>query len=346
MWHHQPQFYMKKTLLTISLWLCLCAGLSAQNANIACSVQKSDIFKDEYKSSTIVSVDEDANGGVVIVRSYQGSLFSYGSHGYYFEHYDAAMKLVKDFEFELQRGQVLGTLINGSQVHIVDFNYDKSQKAYICSVSTASINDFKFTPKELFRLDRDEVKTAGFFSKLTVDSDYFATMLVDNDKTAFAISIDIDDTDQKKEMRKLYVYDNNLNLKIAHVFKRDIKDRKFKFENIDVSENGEVAYLLGRAATDEAKQKKEGGKYQYELTRIMATDSKTQVFDTKEHYARSLKTVFKKDRIACVGFYSDRNNNRFKGLCYFDMDPETLELKTTAFNPFTEQFIIDKYGKD
>ena len=336
---------MKKLLLTLSVAMSLGSAF-AQDANIPCKVQKSEVFKDEYKSSTIVSVAEDKNGGVVIVRSFQGGVFSSGAHGYYFEHYDADMKLVKEFEYELKRGLVLGSVVHEETVNIVEFNYDKEEKAYVCSVSTANINDFKFNIRELFRLERDEVRTGGLFNTGKIDSDYFATMLVDQDKTAFAISIDIDDKDTNKEMRKIYVYNNKLNLEIEHTFKRDIKDRKFKFENIDVAEGGKVAYLLGRATTAESKKKKDGGQYQYELTRITSTDSKTQVFDTDEHFAKSLKTVFKKDRIACVGFYSDRNDKRFKGLCYFDMDPVTLEMKTSKFNPFTEQFMIDKYGKD
>ena len=137
-----------------------------------------------------------------------------------------------------------------------------------------------------------------------------------------------------------------MNQKIDHTFKRDIKDKKFIYENIDVSKDGNTLYLLGKVRSDEAKKKKDGGKYQYELTRITSTDEKTQVFDTDDHYAASLKTIVFQDRLTCIGFYSDRNDNRFKGISYFELDPTTLAIKKTKFNPFTEQFIIDKYGKD
>lgn len=332
---------MKKLLFILSLGFCL-TTLHAQDADIPCKIQKSDIFKDEYRNSQLVCVNGDANGGVVMVRSYLGSF----STGYYFEHYDSSMKLVNEFHYELKAGVILGTLVNDNKVHMVEFTYDKIAKAYMCIVNTADINDFKFTPKELFRLEREEVKMGVLFNGNNFDNDYLARMLVGSGGGAFAISIDINDRDEKKEMRKIYVYDAGLNLKIENFFKRDIKDRRFKFKNIEVSENGEVAYLLGLAETPESQQKKEGGKYQYELSRITNSSIKTQVFDTGDHYTQSLVTVLKKDRIACVGFYSDRNDKRFKGLCYFDMDPETLEVKTTAFNPFTEQFMIDKYGKN
>ena len=59
-----------------------------------------------------------------------------------------------------------------------------------------------------------------------------------------------------------------------------------------------------------------------------------------------MKTIIFQDRLTCIGFYSDRNDNRFKGISYYELDPTTLAIKKSKFNPFTEQFMIDKYGKD
>ena len=70
------------------------------------------------------------------------------------------------------------------------------------------------------------------------------------------------------------------------------------------------------------------------------------MFDTDEYFAASLKTIVFEDRLTCIGFYSERNNNRYKGISYYELDPKTLAIRKTKLNPFTEQFIIDKYGKD
>jgi hypothetical protein len=137
-----------------------------------------------------------------------------------------------------------------------------------------------------------------------------------------------------------------LNKNIEHNFKRDIKDKKFVYENIDVSKDGKNLYLLGKVFTEEKKKKKEGGKYQYELTRISNEGQATQVFDTDEHFSGSLKTIVFQDKLTCIGFYSDRKDYRFKGISYFELDPITLAIRKSKYNPFTEQFIIDKYGKN
>ncbi|MEC4003445.1 hypothetical protein OX283_002145 [Flavobacterium sp. SUN052] len=338
---------MKKIITCIVFALLSHVALQAQE--IPFKIKTSDVFKDEYKHSSIVLVEDDGNGGVVIVRSYQGGIFSSGI-GYYFEHYDANLKLIKEYEYELthsnveKQSSVLGVIMDGDKVNIIDFLYNKTDKAFICSSLTANINDFDFSKTELFRLNSEEIKQFSFFSLGSFDGDSGASMIINEDKTAFAITIDI--KDKTAETHKLFLYDNKLNKKFDHTFKREIKDRKFRFENIDVSKDGNTLYLLGKVYTDEKKKKKDGGKYQYELTRITKDSEKTQVFDTNESFAASLKTIIFQDRLTCIGFYSERNDNRFKGICYFELDPVSLDIRKSKFNPFTEQFMIDKYGKD
>lgn len=338
---------MKKTV--IAFLLCIStSGLFAQN--IANSIVKSEVFKDEFKHSNIEHVEDDGEGGVLIVRNYNGGMFSTGI-GYYFEHYNSNLKLIKDYEYELNYGDfikqssVLGFIKNDSEISLIDFLYDSKDKSYVCNALTANILDFKFTKKELFRLKSDEIRKFGIFSsKSNFDGDSGASMIINEDRTAFAITVDI--KDKNAETHKLFLFDNALNKKIEHVFKREIKDKKFKYENIDVSKDGNTLYLLGKVFTDEKKKKKEGGKYQYELTRVTSTGAITQVFDTNEHFCGSLKTIIFEDRLVCIGFYSDKKDFRYKGISYFELDQTSLAIKKSKFNPFTEQFMTDKYGKN
>jgi len=335
-----------KKLITI-----LCFSLSTNlfyAQDISHSITKSEVFKDEYKNSFISLVEDDGNNGVFIVRSYVGGVFSSGA-GYYFEHYDANLKLIKEFEFEMKRsefekyGSILGVVKNGEQVSLIDFVYNTKEKMFVCSALTSNINAFKFDRKELFKLPYDDVMKSQWFGENQFDGDSGTNFILNEDKTAFVITIDI--KDKTKETHKIYLFDNKLNKKIEHDFKRDIKDKKFKYENIDVSKDGNNLYLLGKVYTEEKKSKKEGGKYQYELTRISNEGQSVQVFDTEEHFSGSLKTIVFEDKLTCIGFYSDRKDSRYKGISYFELDPITLAIRKSKYNPFTEQFIIDKYGK-
>lgn len=339
---------MKKSVL-FTLFICF---LSFTNyaQNIHCDVKQSGVFKDEYKNSKIILVEDDGMGGVLVVRSYYGGVFSSG-RGYYFEHYDSNLKLIKEYEMEMKYSDdekyssVLGLIKKDDEIHLINFLYNKKDKAFICSALTSKIADFKFNRKELFRLKSEELKQFSFFGSTSgFDNDSGAQMIINEDKNAFTITVDI--VDKNSETHKIYLYDDGLNQKIEHVFKREVKDKKFKYENIDVSKDGNTLYLLGKVKTDEKKNKKEGGMYQYELTKITKNSEKTQVFDTDEHFAASLKTIIFEDRLTCIGFYSDRKDSRFKGVVYYELDPTTLEIKKAKYNPFTEQFIIDKYGKN
>ncbi|WP_298117856.1 hypothetical protein [Flavobacterium sp.] len=347
---------MKKILLSACFALL---SFSTNAQEIPTTVVKSEVFKDEYKFSSIILVEDDGSGGILIVRSYQGGVFSSGS-GYYFEHYDSNMKLIKEYEYEMRQkksdktktyGDILGVILDDKNIRLIEYVYDKSNKAFICNALSSNINDFNFTSQELFRVSSEEIQRSPIISFMGIgsgarnyDGDAGANMIVNEDRSAFAITLDI--KDKSAETHKLFLFDKSLNKKIDHTFKRDIKDKKFRYENIDVSKDGTTLYILGKVYTDEKKNKKEGGKYQFELTRITKDSEKTQVFDTEEHFSSSLKTIIFEDRVTCIGFYSDRKDSRFKGISYFELDPQSLAIKKSKFNPFTEQFIIDKYGKE
>ncbi|UWX55112.1 hypothetical protein NYZ99_00200 [Maribacter litopenaei] len=48
----------------------------------------------------------------------------------------------------------------------------------------------------------------------------------------------------------------------------------------------------------------------------------------------------------CLGFYADRKDNRYNGISYFKLNPNTLEIESQKFNPFSEQFMMDKFGRE
>ncbi len=208
---------MKKLLFVIIAITAFSNAIKAQE--IPFKIQKSEVFKDEYKYSTILMVESDGNGGKFIVRSYQGGAFSSGS-GYYFEHYDANLKLIKEYDYSLnysdaiKQSSVLGVIKNNNQISLIDFVYNKDQAAYICSANTANISDFKFKPKELFRLNSELIKQFSFFSSSQFDGDSGASMILNEDKTAFAVTVDI--KDKNSESHKIYLFDNTLNKKIDH----------------------------------------------------------------------------------------------------------------------------------
>ncbi len=337
---------MKKILTVITISFC---SFFVTAQDIKHSITKGEILRDDYKYSKVIFVEDDGFGGVIVLKSCSGGSFSRGL-GYNFEHYDSNLKLTKEYEYKLEesktikQNKVLGVFKSGTNVYLINFAYDTSQNAYVCNALTSTIDNFNFKSQELFKIETEMIEEFNYFTNPRLDYDSGASMFVNDDNTAFAVNVAL--KDKNTETHKIYVFDTKFTVNIEHLFKRTIEDRRFKFENIDVSLDGKTLYLLGKVYTKEKKNSRDGANYQFELTRITKDSEKTQIFDTNEHFTNTLNTIIFQDKLTCLGFYSDQSDLKYKGVCYLEFDPVTLAVKKTKFNPFTEQFLIDKYGEE
>ncbi|WP_432672535.1 hypothetical protein [Flavobacterium sp. SM2513] len=341
-------------LFSVSLMSLLSSG---QVSDV--KVEKSELFKDEFRETEILVSKDDGKGGFFILRSYIGNTIS-PNYGYYFEHYDSNLKLVKDFQLETKfpvyqkNSTALGYFFIENEVYIADILFDLKEKAIICSLTTVNFNDFKSSKKELFRIPREELKKLGLFAlspefRLNAYSPYENThkssaikMSLNKDKSAFVIAIDF--YSEKAETIKFFVFDNKMNLNFDKVYKKEINDDKFELHNIELSNDGTTVYTTAKVYTDGSKAKDEGGKYEFEIISLTKNGEKSKVIDMENHFIETLKTVVLADKIILIGFYSDKNDNRFKGVSYFQFNPENLDLLIKKTNPFSNQFLIDKYG--
>jgi hypothetical protein len=371
---------MNKLILA---FVIIMISFSAFAQSIPFKIQKSELFKDEYKNSAIVFTKENNNGGVLIVRSFSGSSFS-SNQGFYIENYDSNLVQTKKFEFEMEHPKyqkfnvVIGICSFENEVQIVEIYYDSNQKLYVCQ-SNCIDEDFKITKKELFKLTKEEIEKNGSFTLESTfynrmdevwtndnsgmfdgESDNFSVvnnkslmskkgkseiiMTVNEANNAFAIAIDYNV--RNAEYLKLYLFDNKLNKKIETEFSRDnITDQKYVFQNFQVDSNGGSIYLLGKTYLDSQNNKKEGGKYLFEVTKISSENQKSHSIDTKDNFIGSLKSIFHNNQLICIGFYSKIKDSRYKGISYFKLDTNSLELMQEKHNPFSQQFMIDKYGE-
>jgi hypothetical protein len=339
--------------------------ISSFAQEIPFKIQKSEVFKDEYKESQIVLSEEDGNGGILIVRSYNGKGI-FANRGFYFERYGLNLNLAKEFDFQIEHptshkyATALGVVKTETVVRVIEMYYDINEKSYICIANSINKNDFKLERTVLFKLTRDELKKYGSFSlndicydkndkKLSSETNgYFSDTssgiaLIANENS-FSIAIDFMSNDSTEAL-KLFLFDNQLTKKIDRVFIKKVEDRKYIFQNIDLSKDGNSLYLLAKSSSKEAKSKAEGGKYQFELTKFIGEKELSKTFEIGEKFVGSLKSIFLKDKLVCIGFYSDIKDKFFGGISYFEIDPNTLEERLSKFSPFTDQFLMDKYGK-
>lgn len=351
-----------KKIICFSLITLIYISSFAQN--IPFKIQKSEVFKDDYKESQIVLSEEGGNGGILIVRSYNGKGI-FANRGFYFERYDVNLNLLKEFDFQIEHpsshkyATALGVVKTEKVIRIIEMYYDITEKSYICVANSIHKNDFKLESTVLFKLTRDELKQYGGFSlsdicydkndkKLSSETNgYFSDTssgiaLIANENS-FSIAIDFMSINNSEAL-KLFLFDNQLTKKTDRVFIKKTADRKYIFQNIDLSKDGNTLYLLAKSFSKEAKSKNEGGKYQYELTKFEGEKEVSKTFEIGYQFVGSLKTIFFKEKLVCIGFYSEIKDKYFGGISYFEIDPNNLEVRFSKFSPFTEQFLTDKYG--
>ncbi len=366
---------MKKNILLL-LFLGIMNLIYAQT--IPFSIQKSDVFKDETVKSSIVIADKYNENDLLIVRSYNNNGLSL-NEGFIIELYNSNLKRIKEFNFDSKHPNsekyniVIGAFTFQNNIIIVETFFDLNRKAYICEANIIS-TDFKISKKELFSFSKEDIKDFGtfslqdkFYSKtnsiwtndnsgnisseletgLTDKTDNFTnsdiTLVVNKTKSAFAIAVDF--KGQKTEDLKLYVFDNKLNKKFETVFTKDAKDKKYIFESIQISDDGKNLFVVAKSYPNGLNNKKKGGNYVFELTKISAISQKTQEINPNDHFIGSLSTFLQNDTLICLGFYSDSGDFKYTGLSYFSLNSETLAVTNAKYNPFSQQFLKDKYGE-
>lgn len=338
-----------KKLLTLLIFL-VANLINAQDISI--KTMTSDVFKDNKKHTSLLFSESDGQGGFITVRRFVSGMF-YTPKGYYIDHFDADLKHVKETELKIENSEIKGLMINNGSIYLLESAIDKQSKVYNFNVLESRLNHFDFQKKTLFSLNEADVKKyfgvglgLFFFSDINQqDVNAMGEVTFSAKKNFFCVNFDI--KDKESQTQRLFVYDKGFNPIFNKEFKRDIKDKLFKYENIDVDDNTGEIFLLGKVFENNSTKSKKKGKtnYRYELHKLTATDQKDVSFSTNENFIGSLFTVRGTNSIACVGFYSEKNDFRYKGVCRFNLDPETLAITNESYMPFSEEFITDKYGK-
>ncbi|MCF6307905.1 MAG: hypothetical protein L3J09_08115 [Flavobacteriaceae bacterium] len=142
------KYYLPIFFLIISL------GIKAQESNL--KIIKSKIFTNEKYKTTLLFAKEDTNGDIFLVRNYFKSVAS--PIGYYIEHYNKDLTLLKSDKIEVNRSELRGLYLIDSKIILLQFKYLQKEKKYAFVALTSVKEEFDFIEKEIFSIDRDKIK--------------------------------------------------------------------------------------------------------------------------------------------------------------------------------------------
>ena len=332
---------MKKTVLcwafsTLFMWL------SGQEMPVEYSFGEK--YNDRYKYSNLVAADHDTQGGTVLVRAYyQGLILR--PKGYLIEHYNKDLELISEFNYKLKGKDFLSGHIHNGQLYLVflDYNMDLEQYQYL--VHRTNLNTYDFREEVLLSVASepvDEPLDRNFYNR-NFGSGFTTSILSDPQKKAFVISTHV--KKGKVNQHYMYVFDASMEQLMQFDFSEEVEEKNFAFENMAVSDDISEVYVMGKAYF---KKKRIGAlerKFQYELIRLTKEGALRRAFDEPGKYSESLIPVLHGGQLYALGFYSDRKSKRYNGLSYFRLHPGIMSIEGKKYNPFSEQFMLDKFGK-
>ncbi|TAI47413.1 hypothetical protein [Flagellimonas allohymeniacidonis] len=333
---------MKKPLLLLLLFMI---GLASNAQKMPVSYDFGEKFNDRYRYSNLLTIDDDGAGGYILVRAYfQGLILK--PKGYFIEHYNSNLELVDEYNYKLKGMNFIDGFLKNGQLNLLflDYNYDRGQYEYW--VHKSPIIAFNFKREKLLTISSAEVRNPvgkNYYNR-NFSNGFTTAILFNKEKTGFVISTHHKKGKQNKHI--IHLYDTGLNKRFEHDFSYGVEEKNYAFENVAISSDLETAYIVGKAYFKKKRFRVDERKFQYELVKVSKNGSQTQSFDDPGKYSEALYPLISKNRLVCTGFYADRRDNRYNGISFFELNPASLEIQSKKYNPFSEQFMEDKFGRE
>ncbi len=330
---------------SIFLFLLIVGSLSgfAQEETVTYTIGEK--FNDKYRYSNMLAIADDGDEGTVVVRAYYTGIIL-RPKGYFIEHYNKDLELVSEYNYKLKDANFIDAYVQNGQVYLLFLEYSYRNKSYQYEVHRSPFSQFQFTKETILSIESDPVDQPldrNFYNR-NFSSGFTTSVLFNDEKSAFAITTHY--KKRKVDQHTIHVFNSNLNKIIEHDFSDEVEEKNYAFENIVFSKDLQNVYLVGKAYFKKKRFNATERKFQYEMVRISKDSRSIQSFYTPNKFPEALKPIFKGNDLLCIGFYADRKDNRYNGISYFKLNRISLEMETSKFNPFSEQFMLDKFGRE
>lgn len=362
----------------ISVFILFLVAVSVQSQNMEVEFTRSEIFSKEKYKTSLLFAKEDTNGDIFIVRNYFSSYAS--PKGYYIEHYDKDLRLLKKTNIKVERSEVKGLFVNDNQITLLEFKYVQKEKKYAYVTLTSNKDVLDFTEKEIFSTDREKIKKYDHFGirsepEFNIHRSNNLGDIVESENGEF-IAINVFTKNKDRDKMLVMVFSRNF----EKVFEQEldglegveklgsVKKLPLEYKNMVVDDTDGTVFIMAKVYKSKSTNMKKGGELNYDFILFrFDKNSKTQeiISGAENEYIRSLKLVSNKTDLACLGFYTQKLKNneqdglsiknfefpvvkgeRYDGVVRINIDRTSGQVVKYGASPFSQKFMIDKYGKE
>lgn len=346
-------------LFCISIFLIIYSNLIAQDSSI--STITSEIFSEEKFKTSLLFAEEDTNGDIYLVRDF---LSSYAApKGYYIEHYDKNLNLLKKTSIEINTSELRGMFLFEDEVRLIEFRYIPKEKRYSFVALQLKKSDFSITETELITMDRAEIKKYDHYG-IRKEPDFgalrvfnFGDVIISKNKKFFALQL------YKKEKKGFSFYVKTFRANFEELYTHSVFEgdsdkknsgskRAILTQQAVLDNNGDI-YLLGKLYSGDKIEeiKKRKPNYNYQLVQLSKNQVKYASLPIEDKFVNSLAMLIDGEFVYCFGLYSDDLGKFLKlqqqvGTIRFKIDKANMSISDSKYSLFNKQFQLDKYGKN
>ncbi len=302
-------------------------------------------YSDRYKFSTVLSISPASNDGTVLVRTYFGGM-PLRPKGHFIEVYDKDMNLVVDYNYKYAGYHMVDGFVRNGQLYLLELIYSESRQAYEYRVHQSPLDGFNFSERTILSVPSKEVLNPLAVNKYNRNfgNGFSTATFFDHDQQAFAITVH--HRERGEQRYHIHLFGTDLKKHLTYDFSDQVADKNYAFENIEVSKDFQTVYFMGKAYFKKRRFNVKERRFQYELIKFTSGAHKIQEFNDAGRFPEALKPILVDGQLLTVGFYADRKDNRYNGLVHFKLDPRSLDVQSKKYNAFSDQFMVDKFGRE
>ena len=313
-------------------------------------VQKGDIFKDTKKNSSLLFSLEPENGGLVTIRAHNNPLTKKIKF-YYIQYFNEDLSLVKEATYKVEDNLIKNAFIKNNKIHLIEYELEKKSGNILFNAVSADLKNLEFSKKNLLNFSKKKQKKYYNYAFYGIpisdysqkDKNYEGEVVLSENENYFVINFDV--KNKKKESHLVFVFKSNFEKVYEQLIQINTKDKLFTYNSIAVDDEDGTVYFLGKYfEKNSSKSKKKGSvNFHFELYKVDANGQSNNRFKSSNNYISSLELVKYKNHLACSGLYGKKDFTT-SGVCLFNINEKTLQIEIEKYNPFSEQFLTDKFG--